>query len=129
MAKIEQLLQQVQENWEDAATLSRLGQELHDRNRLDHAQRVLERALELDPADEDAWSYLSYTHFRSLDDAGGREALERGVAAVGRLPGPIRRPDQWPRRTRWSRTSISIVFPTTSCLSTTTRRLTRARSG
>ena len=71
MATIEQLLHDAYTHWDDGPRLARLGREIHDRNRLDHAQRVLARALELVPDDTDAWAHLSYAYFRSLDDERG----------------------------------------------------------
>ena len=63
MATIEQLLHEAYAHWDDGALLSRLGQEIHDRNRLDHAQRVLGRAVELTPDDVDAALQLRYRVF------------------------------------------------------------------
>lgn len=80
---IEQLLQEAYTHWDDGPRLSRLGQEIHDRNRLDHARRVLGRAVELVPEDVEAWAHLSYAHFRALDDEGGLAVLRRGVEATG----------------------------------------------
>ena len=83
MATIEQLLHEAYSHWDDGPRLARLGREIHDRNRLDHAQRVLARALELVPDDTDAWAHLSYAHFRSLDDERGRAVLREGVERTG----------------------------------------------
>ena len=83
MATIEQLLHEAYTHWDDGPRLARLGCEIHDRNRLDHARRVLRRAVELAPDDADAWAHLGYAHFRSLDDEGGREVLRRGIEATG----------------------------------------------
>jgi len=84
MATIEQLLHEAYSHWDDGPRLARLGREIHDRNRLDHAQRVLGRAVELVPDDTEAWAHLSYAHFRSLDDEQGREVLRRGIDVTGR---------------------------------------------
>lgn len=83
MATIEQLLHEAYSHWDDGPRLARLGREIHDRNRLDHAQRVLGRAVELEPDDADAWAHLSYAYFRSFDDEQGRDVLRRGVEASG----------------------------------------------
>lgn len=83
MQTIESLLQEAWGGWDDAATLSRVGQELQRRSRLPEARRLLERALELDPSDRDAWANLAYACYRSLDDEAGHAALRRGTAAIG----------------------------------------------
>ena len=83
MATVEQLLHEAYTHWDDGPRLARLGRELHDRNRLDHAQRVLAQAVALAPDDTDAWAHLSYAYFRSLDDQTGREVLRRGLEATG----------------------------------------------
>ena len=83
MATIEKLLHEAYTHWDDGARLSHLGQEIHDRNRLDHAQRVLERVVELAPDDVEAWAHLSYAYFRALDDEKGRAVLRKGVETTG----------------------------------------------
>lgn len=83
MATIEQLLHEAYTHWDDGPRLARLGREIHDRNRLDHAQRVLGRAVELAPDDVVAWAHLSYAYFRALDDERGREILRQAIEATG----------------------------------------------
>lgn len=83
MATIEQLLHEAYAHWDDGPRLARLGREIHDRNRLDHARRVLGRAVELVPDDEEAWAHLSYAHFRDLDDENGRAVLRRAIERTG----------------------------------------------
>lgn len=82
MTTIETLLAGSQEAWDDAQILRGYGRELHDRNRLDHARRVLERVLELEPQDAESWAYLSYACFRSLRDQEGREVLRRALEST-----------------------------------------------
>lgn len=83
MATIEQLLHEAYAHWDDGPRLARLGREIHDRNRLDHAQRILGRAVELVPDDTEAWAHLSFAWFRAQDDERGREVLRRGIEASG----------------------------------------------
>lgn len=82
MNTIEELLVRVPDAWNDAAALGDLGRELHDRNRLDHAQRVLERAVELDPSSVENWAHLAFCHFRSFRSDEGLEVLGRGIEAT-----------------------------------------------
>jgi tetratricopeptide (TPR) repeat protein len=83
MATIERLLRDAQASWDDAATLGRIGGELQTRCRFDDAIRVLERAVELDPSQVDAWANISYSHFRSMRGDEGRAVLRRGIEASG----------------------------------------------
>jgi len=84
MRTVENLIAEAYSHWDDPKTLFVTGRELHDRNRLPHARRILARAVELDPnVDADAWSYLSFAHFRDFDAEGGEDALRRGIEATG----------------------------------------------
>jgi len=83
VATIPTLLQEVHEAWDDPARLTRLGRELNARNRLDAAERALERAVSLDPGRAETWQWLSYCHFRSLRDTKGRAVLREGIERTG----------------------------------------------
>ena len=50
MPTIDDLLSEAYCNWDNPEVLSRTGRELQNRNRLDHARRILHRAVELDPS-------------------------------------------------------------------------------
>ena len=82
MTTITELLEEAYSHWDDGPRLARLGREIQDRNRLEHAKRVLGRAVELSPDETDAWAQLSFAHFRSLDDEGGQDVLRRGIEAT-----------------------------------------------
>jgi len=79
MATIAELVREAYSNWDDAKVLSRTGQELHDRNRLDLAREVLERALKLNPKDVDAWAHLGFANLRSFQPAQGLATLREAV--------------------------------------------------
>lgn len=83
MPTIADLVREAYSHWDDAAVLARTGRELHDRNRLDHAQEVLARALELDASDPDTWAYLGYAHLRSFRPQRGFEVLREGIERTG----------------------------------------------
>lgn len=83
MRTIEGVLAELADHWDDAPALARLGAELHSRNRLDHAIRVLSRALEIDPkVDPDAWQQLSFAYYRNWRDKEGTETLRKGIEAT-----------------------------------------------
>ena len=88
---IESLLARAPDAWNDAVALGAIGRELHDRNRLDHARRFLERALELDPQQVECWAHLAYCGFRSFREQEGLDVLRRGIEATGsiRLKGAL----------------------------------------
>lgn len=79
MATIPALLTAAHDHWDDAAKLSRIGWELHERNRLPEAAWALERTLELNPQDVEAWSQLGYVHLRGWDAKKGLDVLRKGV--------------------------------------------------
>ncbi len=82
MPTIQDLLRDAYTNWDDAAALSRAGQELQRRSRLTEARTVLERAVELDPRDLDAWANQAFACYRNLEEQAGHDVLRRGVAAT-----------------------------------------------
>lgn len=82
MTTVENLLREAYGSWDDAPTLSRVGQELQRRSRLADARRVLERAVALDAHDVDAWANLAYACYRNLDTEDGHSVLRRGIAAI-----------------------------------------------
>ena len=82
MSTIEDLLARAPAVWDDGDAAGSLGRELHDRNRLDHAQRLLERALALDASNVDNWAHLAFCHFRSFRGEEGLAVLRRGLAAT-----------------------------------------------
>ncbi|MHC4471732.1 MAG: tetratricopeptide repeat protein [Planctomycetota bacterium] len=82
MPTVEHLIRAAYSHWDDPDLLSHLGRELHDRNRLDFAKEVLERALELNADDQEAWTHLSFAHYRSFDDEEGSATLRRGIEAT-----------------------------------------------
>jgi tetratricopeptide (TPR) repeat protein len=79
MPLLDALYKEAYSNWDDAETLARVGRYLHNRNRLDDARVILERALELDPGDARAWTYLSFCYFRSFRSEKGLEVLRKGI--------------------------------------------------
>lgn len=83
MPTIADLVKEAYSHWGDAAVLARTGREFHDRNRLDRAQEVLARALELDASDPDTWAYLGYAHLRSFQPHEGFEVLRKGIERTG----------------------------------------------
>ena len=82
MPTIDDLLARLHGSWDDPDALGALGRELHDRNRLDIAQRVLERVVELDPARVEDWAHLAYCHFRSMRADEGRAVLRQAIEAT-----------------------------------------------
>ncbi|MDH3592369.1 MAG: tetratricopeptide repeat protein [Planctomycetota bacterium] len=82
MPTIDQLLQAAYSHWNDAGPLGKAGRELHDRNRLDHARTILERAVELDPSDVESWTNLAFVHLRGFAPDEGLKTLRRGIAAT-----------------------------------------------
>ncbi len=48
----------------------------------DHAQRILERVVELDPSDVESWAHLAFCHFRSFRGEEGLRVLRRGLEAT-----------------------------------------------
>jgi tetratricopeptide (TPR) repeat protein len=83
MPTIAELVREAYSHWDDAAVLTRAGRELHDRNRLDLAQEVLARALDIDASDPDTWAYLGYAHLRSFQPDKGFEILREGAERTG----------------------------------------------
>ena len=83
MSTIQDLLARIPAAWDDAARLGDLGRELHDRNRLAVAQRLLERSVELDASDTENWAHLAYCFFRSFRGDEGVKVLRRGLDATG----------------------------------------------
>ncbi|MHC4135699.1 MAG: tetratricopeptide repeat protein [Planctomycetota bacterium] len=83
MPTIADLVRAAYSHWDDAAVLARTGRELHDRNRLDRAQEVLARALELDASDPDTWAHLGYACLRGYQPDKGFEVLREGVERTG----------------------------------------------
>lgn len=83
MATVAELVRKAHAHWDEAPVLSRTGQELHDRNRLDLAREVLSRALELDAGDEDAWEHLAFAYLRGFEPDRGFETLREGIARTG----------------------------------------------
>lgn len=83
MATIAELVREAYSHWNDAPTLSRTGRELHDRNRLDLAREVLERALEIDAGDTDAWAHLAFAYMRGYRPKEGFDVLRRGIERTG----------------------------------------------
>lgn len=83
MSIIAELVREAYSRWDDAETLSRAGRELHDRNRLDLARAVLERAVELDPGDVDAWAHLAFARMRGFEPQKGFDTLRRGIERTG----------------------------------------------
>ncbi|MFI5401358.1 MAG: tetratricopeptide repeat protein [Planctomycetota bacterium] len=83
MATIAELVRDAYSHWDDAETLSRAGRELHDRNRLDIARDVLERAVELDPGDVDAWAHLAFAQMRGFMPEKGFETFRRAIERTG----------------------------------------------
>ena len=79
MATIAELVREAYSHWDDAQALSRAGRELHDRNRLDLAREVLERAIELEPGDVDAWAHLAFAYMRGFEPQKGFDTLRRGI--------------------------------------------------
>ena len=86
MNTVEHLLRRVADVGDDPVELGRLGREFHDRNRLDHARELLERATSLDPSDGRNWVHLAYCYLRSWDPPGGLAVLRRGLEATDRDP-------------------------------------------
>jgi len=83
MATLDELYREAYSHWSDTEVLFRTGRELQDRTRLDHAARILRRSVELEPEHEEAWSYLSFAHYRRFDEAGGSAVLREGIEATG----------------------------------------------
>jgi tetratricopeptide (TPR) repeat protein len=83
MPTIADLVREAYSRWNDAKTLSRAGSELHDRNRLDLARDVLERALELEPGDVDAWAHLAFAYMRGFEPKKGFDTLRKGIERTG----------------------------------------------
>ncbi len=83
MSTIAQLVRDAYSHWDDAPTLSRAGCELHDRNRLDLSREILERAVELDPGDVEAWAHLAYACMRGYRPKEGFDAFRRGIDRTG----------------------------------------------
>jgi tetratricopeptide (TPR) repeat protein len=83
MPTIPELVRDAYTHWDDAAVLADTGRELHDRNRLELARGILDRAVELDPSDWRSWAHRAYCDLRSLADDEGRTVLRRGVEATG----------------------------------------------
>ena len=84
MPTIEDLLAEAYCNWDNPKVLSRTGRELQNRNRLDHARRILHRSVELDPTgDPDAWDYLAFAYYRDMLSDEGTEVLRKGIEATG----------------------------------------------
>jgi tetratricopeptide (TPR) repeat protein len=83
MPTIADLVREAYSRWDDPQTLSRAGCELHDRNRLDLARDVLERALELEPGDVDAWAHLAFAYMRGFEPKKGFETLRKGIERTG----------------------------------------------
>ncbi len=83
MALIVELVREAYSNWDDVTVLARIGQELHERNRLPIAGDVLRRAVELDPSHVDAWSHLGFVHLRGYAPARGLAILREGIEATG----------------------------------------------
>jgi tetratricopeptide (TPR) repeat protein len=83
MITVEKLIREAYSHWDDPEVLSRTGRELQNRNRLDLAREVLERAVSLDPAKTDDWAYLSFAYYRGFMDEEGSDALRRGIEATG----------------------------------------------
>ncbi len=84
MPTIEDLLSEACCNWDNPGVLARTGREIQHRNRLDHARRILHRAVKLDPTgDVDAWKYLAFAYYRDMKSEEGAEVLRNGIAATG----------------------------------------------
>jgi tetratricopeptide (TPR) repeat protein len=83
MSTIPDLVRSAYSDWNDAQTLSLAGCELHDRNRLDLAREVLERALELDPLDRDAWAHLAFAYLRGFQPKKGFDTLRTAIDRTG----------------------------------------------
>ena len=83
MSTIDDLLYRAYRGWDDPGLLTRIGRELQVRSRFDHARRILRRAVELDPSNDDAWANLSFAHFRSLEDEEGRAVLREAIEKSG----------------------------------------------
>ncbi len=84
MVTIESLLAELPHVWEDSNRLTEIGIELEQRSRLDTASNVLQRALELNSQDEQAWIHYSFACFRSLlsKESNGEQALTNGIEAT-----------------------------------------------
>ncbi len=83
MATIADLVRQAYSNWNDPAILSRAGRELHDRNRLDLAREILDRAVELDPGDTEAWAHLAFAYMRGFKPQEGFDIFRRAIERTG----------------------------------------------
>jgi len=83
MPTITELVREAYSHWDDPAVLARTGRELHDRNRLDLAREVLERALELDASDPDTWAYLGYANLRGFQPDRGFGVFRQGIERTG----------------------------------------------
>ncbi|HEX5137837.1 MAG TPA: tetratricopeptide repeat protein [Planctomycetota bacterium] len=83
MTTIADLVREAYSHWNDARNLSRAGCELHDRNRLDLARDVLERSVELDPTDRDAWAHLAFAYMRGFQPRKGFDTFRTAIERTG----------------------------------------------
>ncbi|UCG88123.1 MAG: tetratricopeptide repeat protein [Gemmatimonadota bacterium] len=104
---------------ESAMVLSEYGDYLLGRRRLDEAEKVLERAIELDPGDDLTWGYLGRLRMIAGDLPRAQEAFESGIRtateASPRLPSHFQRLGdvfmamEKPERAQWAYTASLIA--------------------